>query len=179
MIIRFPGRRFWSIETEVRHILDSLEPLDDEPKGTALDDATVESEALFIRRFGFDWPRFHRMLLLRLKQQRDLTDREIRTLYRNSTLRRLPGAVSLQARRWFPWVGYFTILAMFLPIAQLFVAIIICHPQSLKLLTAVGFFGFSYLCISIAAWMFYVAPWRVWCRNEAEFRARLRTAPTS
>ena len=72
--------------------------------GDLSDAIVVSDEAKFRQRFGhrFDWGRRHREALIRLKQEKDLTDAEIKLFRHTGNLRRTAHGVRLDAS---PWVA--------------------------------------------------------------------------
>lgn len=89
------------VEAEMREILGEAEPDHASRAGTrARDQAAIDDERVFIRRFGFDWPRSDRIGVIALKLRLDLTDREIRLLKWTCNLRRGHGVVTLASTRW-------------------------------------------------------------------------------
>lgn len=89
------------VEAEMREILREAKPDDTSSAGAqAHDHDAIDDEHVFIRRFGFDWPRSDRIGVIELKHRLDLTDREIRLLKWTGNLRRSRGVVTLASARW-------------------------------------------------------------------------------
>lgn len=92
------------------------EAADEDSDGAAtrpLDRVAIDDERVFIRRFGFDWPRRDRIAVIVLKRQCDLTDREIRLLRWTGNLRRRNGTVTLASARWAAFFGRCLAVMMF------------------------------------------------------------------
>ncbi|MEL0028196.1 MAG: hypothetical protein VW625_05975 [Perlucidibaca sp.] len=81
---------------ELRSILQASEPAEVPADSDA---ALINDGYLFQKRFGpgFNWPRRHRMALLKLIQQTGLSDREVRLFRHTGNLRRTPRSVELAA----------------------------------------------------------------------------------
>lgn len=89
------------IEAEMRTILNAAEAGPSYPIDVkARYEGAIDDEQLFIRRFGFDWPRSDRIAVIEMKQRLDLTDREIRLLQWTGNLKRKHGVVTLASARW-------------------------------------------------------------------------------
>ena len=139
------------------------------------DRATVEREDLFLRRFGFDWPHRYREALIRLKHERELSDREIKLLFRAGCLKRSADDVRFEANRWLAVTGWI-LIACLSPTIMLFVSMIAMHAPTTfsRGLAAIGVAGW----LLILVWMgyaFYIKPWRIHERSLA--RLTTRTAP--
>jgi hypothetical protein len=155
---------------EIRQLFREAEPLEPDSLDEALqaDRKAVNDEKEFIRRFGFDWPLRDRQELIRLKQQRRLTDREIRLFYLTGNLSRGPLGVRLSARLWVAAWGWVQI-GVFL---SLFGALLLVASQNLpqapeKLLRIGGFLAFQ-LGLVWALYLTFVKPWRIQRRVMAE-----------
>ncbi len=148
---------------EIRKIMSEAEPLSipDLSRGAGDDVEVIESELAFIRRFGFDWPRRQRELLIRLKQERDLTDREIRLLYLTGDLRYGPLGVRLGGNRWLAAWGWTQIAVVLALSAILFWAAwpVATLPSGNKVrvfAALAGLVGLAY-----ALYLTLVRPWHI------------------
>lgn len=141
------------------------------------DRATVEREDLFLRRFGFDWPHRYREALIRLKHQRELSDRETKLLFRAGCLKRSEDDVRFETNRWLAVTGWI-LIACLSPTIVLFVSMIAMHAPTTfsRGLAAIGVAGW----LLILVWMgyaFYIKPWRIHERSFA--RRSTRAVPWS
>lgn len=94
------------VEAEMFEILGEAESDRASRAGTQTHDQdAIDDERVFIRRFGFDWPRSDRIGVIALKRRLDLTDREIRLLKWTCNLRRSHGVVTLASARWAAFFG--------------------------------------------------------------------------
>lgn len=136
------------------------------------DRATVEREDLFLRRFGFDWPHRYREALIRLKHERELSDREIRLLFRAGCLKRSADDIRFEADRWVAVMGWM-LIACLSPTIVLYASMVSTHvPTTLSSgLASIGVAGF----LLILVWMgytFYIKPWRIHARSLAHLTTR-------
>lgn len=89
------------VEAEIREILGESKPCGTpRHRSETRDQDAINNERVFIRRFGFDWPRTDRIGVIALKHRLDLTDREIRLLKLTYNLSRRNGVVRLASTRW-------------------------------------------------------------------------------
>jgi hypothetical protein len=139
------------------------------------DRVTVEREDVFLRRFGFDWPRRYRGALIRLKHERELSDREIKLLFRAGCLKRSTDDVRFEANRWLAATGWM-LIACLSPTILLFVSGVATHvPTTLvRGLAVVGVAGWL-LTMVWMGYAFYIEPWRIHERSLA--RLVVRTGP--
>lgn len=149
---------------EIRQLLRDIEPLGDELS----DDRVIEDEKFFRKRFGigFDWPRRHRLALIELKRDKDLTDAEIKLFRHTGNLRRTPFGVHLGASRWVAlWGGFqlalfgILIVGIVIPLAPLVAGSPI---KALKL----GGVAVTLVSLCWVIYLFYIAPWRIQRRTE-------------
>jgi len=129
------------------------------------DRATVEREDLFLRRYGFDWPRRYREALIRLKHERDLTDREIKLLYRAGCLKRNAQGVRFVASRWNAFAGW-VLIACLSPTIILFVLGVATHVPTTLMRGLAAFVVAAWLLILVwLGYTFYIRPWRIHVRS--------------
>lgn len=77
------------------------------PVTAGIPDQLALAEAIFIQRFKFDAPKCVRDQIYRLKQERDVTDLEIKILKRTGALVIKDHQVWVNEGRWMLWVGLF------------------------------------------------------------------------
>jgi len=161
------ARRF-SQETErrleeIRQILNEAEPLPEPSALERLDAEAIVDRTAFKRRFGRDWPsRHHREALIRLRQERDWTDGEIKLFLITGTLQRGPLGVWPSADSWMAAWGSVLIASMLFLVTTIAVAVFArLAPWSFG--TAMQAAGDT-LLFSGFAWVVYqmhVRPWRI------------------
>jgi hypothetical protein len=128
------------------------------------DRATIEREDLFLRRYGFDWPRRYREALIRLKHERDLTDREIKLLYRAGCLKRNAHDVRFEASKWLAFAGWALIASLVPTIILVLLEIVMHAPNTVtRGLAELGAAGWL-LALVWMGYTFYVKPWRILMR---------------
>lgn len=138
------------------------------------DQEAIDVERVFIRRFGFDWPKRDRAALIDLKHRCDLTDREIRLLRWTGSLRRKNGIVTLDASHGAAIFGKCIIVLMFAEFLLSVAAGILGLHHALSLMQAAKLYGAMAFVIALA-WavnLGYIRPWtirrRVLNRGELE-----------
>lgn len=169
--------RLESIRREVQQVLDQVEPPDEEIEHEKVSDDhdlsdanVIKNERAFGRRFGpgFIWTRLHRGALIQLKNDKDLTDFEIRLLHWSGSLQRTLTGVELAAH---PFVALFGVcLCGF--VALVFLAVLLMKWPSadgslLGFLRTVLGFGFITV-LGMTVYAFYVHPWRIQRRVERQ-----------
>jgi len=161
------ARRF-SDETErrleeIRQILNEAESLPEPSALERLDAEAIVDRTAFKQRFGRDWrSRHHREALIRLRQERDWTDGEIKLFLITGTLQRGPlGVMPSATSRVAAW-GSVLIAGMLLLVAVIAIALLArMVPWSFD--TAIHAAGDA-LLFSGFAWVVYqmhVRPWRI------------------
>ncbi len=154
---------------EIRHIFQDAEPVAEPFALERLDAEAIADRRVFKRRFGYDWPlRFHREALIRLRQERDWTDGEVKLFLISGTLRRGPFGVRPAASAWIAAFGGALIALMLLFVATvglLFVAR--SASLSIELVARGGGVMLTYLGIAWLAYQLYIRPWRVLRRESA------------
>lgn len=126
------------------------------------DEAVVNDKSKFRRRFGhgFDWRRRHREALIELKQEWDLTDREIRLFWQTGNLRRTTRGVKLTASPWAAAAGGLQLIY----VVPLFSAAILAGWENLLfaplryiqvwlMLFGVAVYGFALYWSQIKPWL--------------------------
>lgn len=157
------------IDLEVERLLGSLY--------ADTDDAAIENEAMFSERFGFDCSRFWRKKVVEFKRKRDLTDRDIRALYRNGTMTFGNGALEISSLRVMPVLGWLQLAAAVPAMLHLFLlAFCVAPPRTVGTLLAVTAFAAVYGVAAYSLYWFYVAPARTWRRHIRDW-ARSCVAP--
>jgi hypothetical protein len=123
------ARRF-SAETErrleeIRQILNEAEPMPEPSTLERLDDEAIVDRTAFKRRFGRDWPsRRHREALIRLRQERDWTDGEIKLFLITGTLQRGPFGVRPSADSWMAAWGSVLIVGLLFLVTVIATAVV-------------------------------------------------------
>lgn len=122
------------IRTEMRDILSATDT-EESCLGSSeaeRDREAIEDEKMFIRRFGFDWPRSDRVALLELKHRCDLTDREIRLLKWTGSLKCKGGVVTITSNRGMAIFGKCLIAVMCIEFVLVMLASLLAvhHPLS-------------------------------------------------
>lgn len=148
---------------EIRQILNEAEPLPEPSTLERLDAEAIVNRTAFKRRFGRDWPsRRHREALIRLRQERDWTDGEIKLFLITGTLQRGPFGVRPSADAWVAVWGSILITTMLFLVTGIAVAVLArMVPWSFG--TAMHAAG-DVLLFSGFAWVVYqmhVRPWRI------------------
>lgn len=129
-------------------------------QAAADDEFVLSDETAFRRRFGFVVCRDDRRRLLGLKQQRDLTDREIRVLHRSGSLLFEDDAVRISAPVALPVWGALQLCALF-AVSLLGFLLFEAHPFRWR--SFLPFLGFETFCLAVM-WgvdQIYIQPWRI------------------
>jgi|GEM_PF-5855282 len=125
------------------------------------DRATVEREDLFERRFGFAWPHRYRKELLRLKHERELTDREVKLLHTTGNLHRHRTGVRLSSNGFIALMGCLFIAAMTVMFLMLALRVTMTLSLTWPQVAGVVVFSLFLLGVSWASHQFYIQPWRI------------------
>lgn len=155
---------------ELRKILnEDVEPIRDEDDELS-DKNVIKCEKKFRKRFGygFSWHRRHRVALIRLKHEKDLTDREIILFRHAGALRRTPWGVHLDASGWIALWGAFQLAILGLMIAAIVIGV---WPQlatsPIKVLKLIGLLvGLLSICLMI--YLTFIKPWIIQRRTERQ-----------
>jgi hypothetical protein len=166
-----------SVRRDMQLVLDKIEPPDD---GAATEEASddrdlsdanvVKNERAFRRRFGpgFVWTRLHRTALIHLKNDKDLTDFELRLLHWSGSLKRTLTGVELAAHWWVALFGAFVCCYVGLAFLAIFAMKWPAADGSLRGVFKTAL-GFGYLsALGLAVYAFYVHPWRIQRRVERQ-----------
>jgi hypothetical protein len=165
-IRRFSNEAEQRIE-EIRRIFHEAPPVQEPSAQERLDTEAVQDRAVFKRRFGHDWPlRHHREALVRLRRERDWTDKEVWLFLLSGSLRRGPFGVQPAASAWtaaFGVVLVFVMLVFTACVAGFFVV----HGAALDVNTAArgGGVMLLYLGFGWLLYQLYVRPWRIQRRH--------------
>src|SRR6185312_3565604 len=136
---------------------------------TLLDRKAIENERVFIRRFGFDWPRRDRIAVIELKRRLDLTDREIRLLKWTGNRKQKHGVVRLASTRWSAIFGRSLIIAAGIEFAGLMLLEAVTTHHALSGLQVAKLYGTTAFVLAML-WMVhfgYVKPWIIERRVRA------------
>ena len=155
---------------ELRQIWREAEPILEPSELERLDAEAIKDRRVFKRRFGYDWPlRFHREALVKLRQERDWTDKEVWLFLLSGTLRRGPLGVKPAASVWTAAFGV-VLVSLMLVFATLLAGLFIAHSAALTLNAATRGAGavLLYLGLGWLLYQFYVRPWRIQRRGFAE-----------
>lgn len=172
-ILPFPKRFSTPAEQrlrEIQQLFREAEPIREPCELERLDVEAIQDWRVFKRRFGYDWPlRFHREALIKLRQQRDWTDKEVWLFLLSGTLRRGPFGVEPSASGWTAAFG-FVLVSIMLVFATLLAGLFISHGATLTLNTAARGAGavLLYLGLGWLLYQFYVRPWRIQRREFAQ-----------
>jgi hypothetical protein len=147
---------------EIRQILREAEPFAPPSALQGLDAEAIEDRRVFKRRFGHDWPlRFHREALVRLRQERDWTDGEVKLFLYSGALRRGPFGVAPDASVWFAVFGG-VLAAMMLLFASIGILFIIRSASlSFEIVARGGAVTFALVAVAWMAYQLYIRPWRI------------------
>ena len=147
---------------EMRQILREAEPFATASALQQLDVEAVEDRRVFKRRFGHDWPlRFHREALVRLRQERDWTDNEVKLFLFSGALRRSPFGVRPDASVWFAIFGGILVALMLLFASTGLLFILRTSSLSVELVVRGGAVLFGLVGTAWIAYQLYIRPWRI------------------
>lgn len=150
------------IEVEMREILGEAESDSSRARASqALDRDAIDDERVFIRRFGFDWPRDDRIAVIVLKHRLDLTDREIRLLRWTGNLRRKNGVVTLASTRWAALFGRGVALVVWLEFTAMLLLQMLTVHHALSAIQALKLYGAT-ATVLVVVWLIhlgYIKPW--------------------
>jgi hypothetical protein len=166
------------IQAAMQILLADAQPNRSRDEQAERDQEAIDVEEVFIRRFGFDWPKRERASLIGLKHRCDLTDREIRLLRWTGSLRRKNGIVALNASHGAAIFGKCIIVLMCLEFLLSVSADILGLHHALSLVQASKLYGAMSFVIALA-WavnLAYVRPWTIRRRVLDRLGSRQLTA---
>lgn len=150
------------VEAEMRAILGEAERGGPCPRGPLTSDRdAIDDEHVFIRRFGFDWPKRDRVGLLAFKHRLDVTDREIRLLWWTGNLRRKNGVVTLASTRWAAIFGRCLAVVAFLEFTVIMLLQMVTVHHALSGLQVAKLYGATAFVLAML-WLLhlgYIKPW--------------------
>lgn len=162
------------VEAEMREILGEAEPDHASRVGTqARDQDTIDDERVFIRRFGFDWPRSDRIGVIALKHRLDLTDREIRLLKWTGNIKRRRGVVKLASARWAAFFGRCLATFVLFEFGVVVLLELVAAHHALSALQVAKLYGLTAFVLAMVwlVYLGYIKPWVI------EQRVMKKSAP--
>ncbi|MGH8041092.1 MAG: hypothetical protein ACREPN_03495 [Rudaea sp.] len=152
---------------ELQQIWREAEPILEPCELERLDAEAITDRRVFKRRFGYDWPlRFHREALVKLRQQRDWTDKEVWLFLLSGTLRRGTFGVKPAASAWTAAFGV-VLVSVMLVFTTFVGGFFVAHGEALTLNMAArgGAAMLLYLGVGWVLYQLYVRPWRIQRRD--------------
>lgn len=116
------------------------------------------------------------MALIRLKHERDLTDREIKLLYRTGSLKRDAGIVHFLGSQTMAMAGGLQIAVIFMIFSLLILGVLAQQPLTLRqVVVSVGIAAFL-AALEWTLYRIYITPWRIYVRTQANTSAAVPTS---
>ncbi len=144
-----------------------------------LDSLSLENEAVFRHRFGFEARRAVRQDVLTIKHQYDFTDRELGLLHQSGPLAIYAQSAAIKPSPWTKWAGYYQLAVMavlvLLAVLQIVASSAPDWRQALGLLTVAATLG----PLSYFLYRMYILPDRILRRAGINSAADVKPLPES